>query len=62
MRVGVYVVRNGKLSVLVEASPGRGMSPVLLPDLEANQVRAAVLPVIQQMRVSRPLQPGLPQA
>lgn len=59
MRVRVYVLEEGEMDVLVEASPGKGRSPILLKGITPENVVDQVGPVIEDMRRSREVQPRL---
>lgn len=50
MRVSVYRLPEGKMSVLVEASTGRGLSPVMVEGVTSENVVHKVLPLVTQMR------------
>lgn len=50
MKVSVYKLEGGGMSVMVESSPGKGRAPVLLQDITPENIAAKVLPVIQQLR------------
>lgn len=50
MRVSVYKLENGRQDVLVEASPGSGLAPVLIPNVTKEDIKSRVLPVVVEMR------------
>lgn len=50
MRVSVYRDLDGEMSVLIEATPGKGRAPVLLRNVTAENVVAGVRPLIDAMR------------
>lgn len=50
MKVSVYKQEDGTVSILVQASPGKGRTPVLIRDVQPAAVKAAVGPVIDAMR------------
>ena len=56
MRVSIYKRENGQLDVLVEASVGRGLGPVVIQDVTPRDIKEKVLPTIQAMRRKRPAQ------
>lgn len=53
MKVMIYKEFEGKMAVLVIASPGKGRPPVVLKDLAPGDVKGAVGPVITEMRRPR---------
>ena len=56
MRVSVYKLDDGAMAVLVEASPGRGLSPVMLSDVTPENVEGRLTPLIEEMRRPRQTQ------
>jgi hypothetical protein len=56
----VYLHDNGEMSVLVEASLGKGRAPVILQQVTAENVVARVLPLVKQMARPKAEQPELP--
>lgn len=50
MKVSVYRDLEGGLSVLVEATPGKGRAPVLLRPVALENIAEQVAPVIVAMR------------
>jgi len=55
MKVYVYNLLAGGQSVMVVASPGRGLSPVLLEAVSRENIQERLLPVIAEMRRIRDL-------
>lgn len=60
MKVSVYKLEDGGVSVLVQASPGKGRSPVMVDGVTKANIREKVLPVITQLRAPRATQLVLP--
>lgn len=60
MRVSVYKLEDGKMDVLVESTPGKGRSPVMLPDVTREDVVERVLPLVTQMRRPKGAQLEIP--
>lgn len=61
MKVSVYVLEDGGMSVLVQASPGSGLSPALVQEVTQENFKSKVLPVVTRMRRPprpRPVPPG----
>lgn len=50
MRVSVYKADDGRLSIWVEPSLGRGLPPVLLRNVTEKNVKEALLPVVERLR------------
>lgn len=50
MKVSVYKGPEGKLSVLVQASPGKGRPPVVIPEVTLQNIQEKVLPLVEAMR------------
>ncbi|GAH45695.1 unnamed protein product [marine sediment metagenome] len=50
MKVSVYKLNEGGMSVLIQSTPGKGRSPVLLCGITPDNVVDQVLPVVRQMR------------
>lgn len=50
MRVSVYKEEAGGFSVLVQASPGKGRSPVLLNAITLKNIKEKVLPAVENAR------------
>lgn len=50
MKVSVYVDEKGRLDVLVQASPGKGRSPVIVSDVTLENIVGMVGPIVTQMR------------
>lgn len=50
MKVSVYKETDGALAVLVQASPGSGRIPLVLPGLTKGTLKAAVLQAVKDMR------------
>ncbi len=59
MKVSVYLGAEGMMDVLVQSSPGKGRSPVVLPAITPSNVVARVGPVVEEMRTRK--RPKLPQ-
>jgi hypothetical protein len=53
MRVHVYLLEDGKMDALVEPSPGKGLSPVLVKGITRENVVDKVGPVVTEMRSPR---------
>ncbi len=53
MRVSVYLLADGTMDALVIATPGKGRAPVLLKGVTPANVVAAVLPVVEGMRLPK---------
>lgn len=61
MKVSVYRLDGGGLSVLVQASVGKGRAPVLLQGITPENVVEKVLPVVAAFRgPKKPRQEELP--
>lgn len=50
MKVTVYKLEDGRMSVLIESTPGKGRAPVLLQGITQENVSSAVLGVVTQLR------------
>lgn len=50
MKVSVYRSEEGNLSVLVQASPGKGLAPVVLSDVTSDNVKERVKAAVDAMR------------
>lgn len=50
MKVSVYIDEDGRLSVMVQASPGRGRAPTVLPVVTHKDIKEKVLAVVEEMR------------
>lgn len=57
MRVHIYKEPEGKVSVFIEPSPGKGRPPVLLQNLTPANVREKVLPVLMAARAPKEPRP-----
>jgi hypothetical protein len=53
MKVMVYLMDNREMAVLVLASPGKGLAPVMLSDITLENIEARTLPVIAAARRGR---------
>lgn len=53
MKVSVYVLPEGRRDVLIQASPGSGLAPVLLQEVPRGKVSELILPVVLEMRRDR---------
>lgn len=53
MKVSVYKNEDGTMSVLVQASPGKGRSPVLLSGVTPENVVQMVRQVVDGMRLPK---------
>lgn len=53
MKVSVYRLPEGRVDVMVEASPGNGKAPVVLQDVKADDFTSKVLPVVEAQRGRR---------
>lgn len=53
MRVSIYRVGDGRLDVMVEASPGNGKAPVVLQHITREDFVSRVSPVIDAQRGRR---------
>lgn len=62
MKVSVYKDEEGKLSVLVQASVGVGLAPILVGEITPGNVVEKVLPVVKSMRRGSVLFPSTPEA
>lgn len=60
MRVSVYKADDGILSVMVEASPGKGRPPVVMGVITPENVVEKVLPLVTAMRRPRGERAELP--
>jgi hypothetical protein len=60
MRVHIYLREDGLMDVLVESSPGRRRSPVLVQGVTQENVVDKVGPVVAQVRGPRETQPVPP--
>lgn len=58
MRVSVFKDEKGELSVLIQASVGRGLAPVLIKDITQENLRSKVLPVVAEMRRPKKVTPS----
>lgn len=61
MKVSVYPIEEGGFKVLVQASPGSGLAPVLVQGVTQENIKGKVLPVVAAMRRPKrpkPVQPG----
>lgn len=56
MKVSVYKGLEGAMSVLVQASPGAGRTPVVIEGITRENIQEKVLPVVVAMRLPKPLQ------
>ena len=62
MKVSVYKGPEGKLSVLVQASVGGGLAPVVVPEVTLENIQEKVRPLVVAMRrPKRTQQPEPPQ-
>ena len=59
MRIHIYKEEEGRMSVLVEPSPGRGQPPVLLQNITEANVVGEVRPVVDALRRPRWEEPGV---
>lgn len=57
MKVSVYKGPDGELSVLLQASPGRGRAPVVLSNIDRARIKELVGPEIDKMRAEEPSVP-----
>lgn len=57
MKVSVYKAEDGSMSVLVQASPGKGRPPVVLMGITPENVVAETLPVVEGMRRPKEVRP-----
>lgn len=53
MKVSVYKEDEGRQSVLVQATPGSGLPPVVLPNVTRENLRELVLAEVTRMRSPR---------
>ena len=60
MRISVYKLDDGTMDVFLEPSVGARKSPVVLRGVTQENVVGAVLPLIRELRRSRPQPPVLP--
>lgn len=60
MKVWVYRADEGPMTVLVQASPGKGKAPVVLGGITPQNVVEKVLPAVTAMRLPKPPQLPLP--
>lgn len=49
MKVSVYKLDGGGLAVLVQASPGKGKTPVLLQEITPENIKSRVGPLLVEM-------------
>lgn len=57
MRVHVFNLLDGKKSIMIEPSRGKGLAPVVLHDVTIEDLKRRLLPVVQRMRGQDPQQP-----
>lgn len=57
MRVSVYKLDDGRMDVLVEASPGSGKAPVVIQGVTQEDLVQRVGPVVDAQRGHRDLTP-----
>lgn len=50
MKVSIYKVSKGRRDIMVQASPGKGRSPVVLCDVTPGDVVSRLEPLIDAMR------------
>lgn len=50
MRVSVYIMPDGAMTALVQASPGSGLPPVLVSGVTEENVREKILPIVEAVR------------
>lgn len=55
MKVSVYKEIDGTMAILIQASPGSGKAPVVLPGVTREGLRKAVSEAVQTMREPRGL-------
>ncbi len=60
MKVSIYKGPEGRLTALVQSTPGKGRAPVVLNDITAENVLEKVRPVVDAMRLPRGEAPSLP--
>ena len=53
MRVYVYLLEDGVMAAMVQASPGKGRAPVMVQAVTCENVVEKLLPVVAQMRLPR---------
>lgn len=59
MKVSIYPLAGGVVDVLVQATPGKGLSPVVLQGLTRENLEAEVGKIVADMR--RPRVPAQPK-
>ena len=50
MKVSVYALEDGRMDVLVQATPGKGRAPVVVQDVTPEDVVTRVGKVVTEMR------------
>lgn len=50
MKVSIYPREDGKVDILVQASPGKGRSPVVLAGVDRSALKAVLLPAVVAAR------------
>lgn len=53
MKVSVYKSQEGALSVLVQASVGKGLAPIMIGGITLENLKGKVRPVIDAMRAGK---------
>lgn len=53
MKVSVYKDLGGGMTLMVQASPGKGRSPVVIGEVTHKNLREKLLPAIEAMRLPR---------
>ena len=59
MKVSIYKEEAGGFSVLVQASPGKGRSPVVLTGITKENIQEKVLPAVEVARRPKGLLPSI---
>lgn len=59
MKVSIYPIAGGTVDVLVQATPGKGLSPVVLLGLTRENLKTEVGKIVADMR--RPKVPAQPK-
>lgn len=57
MKVSIYKLPEGRIDIMVEASPGNGKAPVVLQRVTKATVVEKVLPVLEAQKGRRSLVP-----
>lgn len=60
MKVSVYKDLGSGMSILVQASIGKGLAPVMIPGITRGNLAAKLLPVLDGMRRGKRVDPAQP--